>query len=82
MRRHIKGLLLVLLQQCPPLMPSGPHGCVALQAAGEAAEALQQAAAAAVQPLDVFGGNWLLNLLFVGVMLTFAYCLVVLAPRQ
>ena len=53
-----------------------------LQAAGAAAEALGRTAAAAAAPLDVFGGQWALNLLFVAVLLVFAYSLIALAPRQ
>lgn len=54
----------------------------AAQAIGTAAEAVGQAVQAALLPLDVFGGAWLLNLLFWGILGTLSYSVIVLAPRQ
>ena len=53
-----------------------------MQAAGSAAAGLAAAVQAALAPLDVFGGAWLLDALFWGILLVTAYSLVVLAPRQ
>lgn len=55
---------------------------VLVQAAGAAAEGLAQAAAGVATQLDVFGGNWLLDALFWGVLLVTAYSIAILAPRQ
>lgn len=82
---------------CSPIQPTASAACHCnrphrsdptcrraslLQAAGAAAGALGRTAAAAAAPLDVFGGQWALNLLFVAVSLVFAYSLIALAPRQ
>lgn len=56
--------------------------CVCVQALGDAAQGIIQAAQAAVAPLNVFGGAWFLNLLFWGILLTLSYSLIVLGPRQ
>jgi hypothetical protein len=53
-----------------------------LQAAYKIAEALAPATHAVFGPLDVFGGAWLLDLMFWGILLTLSYSLIVLAPKQ
>lgn len=52
------------------------------QAAATAAAGLAAGLRAAVAPLDVFAGSWLLDLLFWGVLLGISFTVLVQGPKQ